>query len=355
MIRIERYYSKFGILLNMEVNAKKKQVWMGLIVSLLCLAGIFFLINPAEIVHAIKTADPRYSLLTLIGIMLFMFLRAVRWRILLNDAIPITQIFHIQSIGYMLNFVLPFRLGDVARAVLIGNVPPVTISRGLSTMIIERLLDMLFFVILLPFTLSTVEALPAWMQSFARLSGFVSLTAVILLIIAANQRAWVKKMATAVFNHLPFLNSKQWVQRVEDSLDGLRIFTNLRDGLIVGALSVLLWMPILFAYYNGLRAVGLSPSFPMAGFVVSAAAFAVAAPSSPGQVGVFHAGVIAALQLLGQPDLPSAAFAFGYHALYFVLMMILGAIGFAATGTAMGNVIASTRQFMNKRGKNNEP
>ena len=338
----------------MAVNAKKKQVWVGLIVSLLCLAGIFFLINPAEIMNAMKTADPRYSLLTLIGIMLFMLLRAVRWRILLNNEIPTTQIFHIQSIGYMLNFILPFRLGDVARAILIGNVPPVTISRGLSTMVIERLLDMLFFVILLPFTLSTVETLPTWMQSFARLSGFISLTAVLLLIIAANQREWVMGVTTAVLNRIPFLNNDKWAQRVEDGLDGLLIFTRLRDGLIVGALSVLIWFPILFAYYNGMKAVGLHPSIPMTGFVVSAAAFAVAAPSSPGQVGVFHAGVIAALQLLGQPELPSAAFAFGYHALYFVLMMILGAIGFAATGTTMGNVIASTRQFMNKRGKNNE-
>ncbi len=354
MIQIEPYYSKFGIMSGMDAKTKKKQVWFGVGVSLLCLAGIFFLIDPAEILKAMKMADPRYALLSAGGMLLFMLLRAVRWRFLLDNDASFMQIFHIQNIGYMLIMILPFRLGDVARAVLIGNVPSITISRGLSTMVVERLLDMLFFVILLPFTLAAVETLPPWMQSFAYVSGFISLTAVFFLIAAANLRTWVRGVITAVFTHISFLNSDTWVRRIDDLLAGLVVFTRLRDGLIIGALSMLVWLPILLAYYSGMRAVGLSPSAAMTGFVVSAAAFAVAAPSSPGQVGIFHATVIAALLFLGQPEVASATFAFGYHAVYTALMLILGGIGLTATGEAIGNVVASTRQFMHKKENNNK-
>ena len=333
-----------------QAKAKKRQFWLGISISLLCLVAIFFLIDPSEIWTALKTADYRFVLLSASGIVSFMLVRAVRWRFMLNNDIPYARVFHIQSIGYMLSMLLPFRLGDVARAVLIGNVPPVTISRGLSTMVVERLLDMLFFVTLLPFTLAVVETLPAWMQTFSRFSGFIALAAILVLIIAANRRAWVLKITTAVFNKIPFLDTATWTRRVDDLLAGLDTLTRPRDGFILVLLSILVWLPILLAYYAGLRAVGLHPSAAMTGFTVAAAAFSVAAPSSPGQVGVFHAGVIAALQLLGQPEVAAASFAFGYHALNMIIMVVLGLIGLVATGEAMGHVISSTQQFMSKKG-----
>lgn len=332
-----------------QEKEKQRQFWLGIGVSLLCLMGIFFLIDPAEIWTALKTADYRFVLLSASGIVSFLLLRAVRWRFMLNNDIPYARVFHIQNIGYMLSMLLPFRLGDVARAVLVGNVPPVTISRGLSTMVVERLLDMLFFVTLLPFTLAAVDTLPVWMQSFARLSGFIAIAAIVVLIIAANQRARVGRVVTAVFNHIPFLDTIAWTRRVDDLLAGLNTLTHLRDGLMLILLSILVWLPILLAYYAGLRAVGLHPTVAMTGFTVAAAAFSVAAPSSPGQVGVYHAGVIAALQLLGQPEVAAASFAFGYHALNTLIMISVGLIGLAATGEAMGNVVRSTQQFMRKK------
>jgi len=337
-----------------QAKAKKSQFWLGIGVSLLCLVAIFVLIDPGEIWTALKTADYRFILLSASGIVGFLLVRAVRWRFMLNNDIPYARVFHIQNIGYMLSMLLPFRLGDVARAVLIGNVPPVTISRGLSTMVVERLLDMLFFVVLLPFTLAAVDTLPAWMQAFARFSGFIALAAILILIIAANRRVWVLKVTTAVFNHIPFLDTDAWARRVDDLLAGLDTLTRPRDGFILVLLSILVWLPILLAYYAGMRAVGLHPSAAMTGFTVAAAAFSVAAPSSPGQVGVFHAGVIAALQLLNQPEVASASFAFGYHALNMSIMIVLGLIGLMATGEAMGQVISSTQQFMRKKGNEDD-
>jgi uncharacterized membrane protein YbhN (UPF0104 family) len=64
-------------------------------------------------------------------------------------------------------------------------------------------------------------------------------------------------------------------------------------------------------------------------------------------VGVFHAGVTFALvQILGQPESESASFAFLYHALNFVLMVILGAIGVYGTSATFGAVLASTRGML---------
>jgi len=327
---------------------QRRQFWLGMILSAACLAAIFFFIEPREIVNALQTARYGYLALSALGVIAFLLLRAVRWRFMLNNDASWRDVFHIQNIGYFLTAILPLRLGDVARAVLIGNVPPITLPRGISTMVVERVLDMLFIVTLLPFTLAGVERLPDWMRNGARVSGIAALGAIVVLIVAANQRPLTRRIATAVLDRLPFLNTAVWAQRLDSLLIGLVSLTRLKDGLILIVLSVIIWLPIIFAYYTSLLAVNLQPTLVMAAFVVCAAAFSVALPSSPGQVGVFHAGVIAALQVLNQPQANAASFAFLYHAVNIGVVTLLGVVGIYSTGATFRNVLASTRAFMQR-------
>ncbi|MCB8944323.1 MAG: flippase-like domain-containing protein [Ardenticatenaceae bacterium] len=351
----------------MKETAQRRQFWIGMGISLLCLIAIFFFISPRDIWQALQTADYGFLALSALCVFIFMVIRAVRWRFMLNNDVPWGQVFHIQNIGYMLTNILPLRLGDVARAVLIGNVPPVTIARGFSTMVVERVLDLLFIVTLLPFTLAAVDTLPGWMQTAARAFGISAIGAIVVLIIAANQRPFVRRLTvtfftlmekyrqrivdhrSGLFKWLPTINPEAWGSRAESFLAGLDSLTRFKDGSILSLLSILTWLPILIAYYVSLRAVHLQPTPIMSAFVVCAAAFSVALPSSPGQIGVFHAGVIAALQILGQPEAESASFAFLYHAFNMVgVPVVLGIIGIYSTGATFNHVVASTRAFMKK-------
>ena len=327
------------------------QIWVGMLVGVACLAAVFiFFAEPGEIIESLRHVHFGYLLLGAAGVLLFLAVRAVRWRFMLANAAPYAPIFHIQNIGYMLTQLLPLRLGDVARAVLIGNVPPVTIAQGISTMVVERLLDMVFIVVLLPFTLSGIPALPDWMQSFALVSGFAAIGGILVLIVAANQRVRAVRFTDWVLRRfLPFLNRAAWVKRADDLLLGLKSLTSLRDGAVLIALSVLTWLPVLAAYYFTMRAVGLSPTWAATGFVMCAAAFSVALPSTPGQAGPYHVAVTAALQLAGQPAADAAAFAFLYHAMNIVVMVLLGLVGIAATGVTFRNVLNSAQGFASRR------
>lgn len=326
-----------------------------MIISAISIGLIVLLVKPADIVAALRQANFAYIGLSAVGILLFMMIRAVRWRYMLANEISWSQVFHIQNIGYMFNMVLPFRLGDVARAVLIGNVPPISLARGLSTMVVERILDMMFIVALLPFTLTEVVRLPTWMQDGARVSGIVALAAIGLLIVAANQRPLATRWGTAVLNRISFLNTDQWIGRMNELLDGLGSLTRLKDGFILLLLSILVWIPILFAYQAGIRAVGGQVSLLAASFVVCAAALSIALPSSPGQIGVFHIGVTAAMLALGQAEGAAAGFAVVYHALNLVSMIILGLIGLTRIGTTFRSVVETTQRFMQRRQSDVKP
>jgi glycosyltransferase 2 family protein len=328
-----------------------RQVWLGIIISLICLAAIFYFIRPQEIIEALKTARYGFLLLSTAAIILFMFMRAIRWRYMLNNDAPIMTVFHIQNIGYLISTILPLRLGDVARSVLIGSVPPITISRGISTMVVERVLDMLFIVTLLPFTLAGIEYLPEWMRAGSLVSGVAAIAAILILIVAANQRSRVERIVTRLIDYIPFLNTKVWVSRTDNFLAGLNSLTHLKDGTILLLLSAVTWIPIIVAYYTTMLAVNLEATAVMAAFIVCAAALSVALPSSPGQIGVFHAGVIAALQVWGQPEAASASFAFLYHALNSAILITLGIIGIFSTGSTFRQVVDSTRDFLRRKDK----
>lgn len=337
----------------MEQKSRKNrlQILLGILVGIVCLAAVFiFYARPAEIIESLRHVRINYLLISMLSVVGFMFIRAIRLLFMLDNSIPYSKVFHIQNIGYMLSQLLPLRLGDVARVILIGNVPPVTMAQGFSTLVIERLMDLLFIVVLLPFTISGIANIPEWMRSFAQLSGFVAIAGIGVLIIAANQRERALRIADSLMGRLlPFLNRESWLRRFDGLLVGLKSLTSIRDGAILILLTILIWVPVIIAYYFAILAVNLEPTWTMAAFVVCAAALSVAIPSTPGQAGPFHFAVITALQLFGQPAAESASFAFLYHIGSLLVMVILGMIGILSTGVTFGNVIRSTQSFVSRQ------
>lgn len=341
----------------MQVSAANKRIqfWIGILVSIGCLAAIFVFIKPAEILDALKNTRYELWILAALTIVIFLVLRAVRWRYMLNSGLENGQVdygnvFHIQNIGYMLTNILPFRLGDVARAVLIGNVPPVTISLGLSTMVVERIFDLLFIVILFPFTVAAVERLPPEIKAVAILTGILAIIATLVMVGAANHRQTALKIAEYILNRISFLNTKTWLTRLDDLLHGLDVLRSFRSATILIILTIVVWIPIIAGYYIGMRAVNLDTNLVEAAFVVCMAALSITAPSSPGQVGVYEAGVTFAIAtILGLPQGQAASFAFMFHAVNYIVIGILGIIGITRTGETFGSVIDSTRNLVRSR------
>lgn len=313
---------------EMHVSAqKKRQFWIGMVVSLLALGGMFLMIRPSEIIASIQQANPRFLLWTAVYLFLYLLMRAVRWRFLLRKRIAQLKLLHIQNIGQMLTQLLPFRLGDVARALLVGKQPGLTTTQGFTTMVVERLLDMLLMVLLLPIALLQIESLPGWLYQSALVTGVATIGLVFFLILIANNRSFANNLLTWLGKKWHRLDNQNVYRQLDNLLDGLDALTHWRSGLILLGLSLLTWLPVMLAYNAALQAVHLPASFIHAIFIMIVGAFSVAAPSSPGQIGVFHMGVIAAMTTLGLPAEAAASLAVLYHGINFLLMVLTGVVG----------------------------
>lgn len=340
-------------MLAMQTPAwKQPQFWLGIIISVACLGAIFFIVDPREVATALRSADIRFIISGLGLIWTFMMLRALRWRFMLEDKISLWRIFHLQNIGYMLTQVLPFRIGDPARAVLVGNEKDLTIGQSMSTMVVERVLDMMAVVLMLPIAASQLQTFPEQLRILARIAGIAVVILMIIVIVAANFRPMFHNLAKSLLDRTP-LDSDRWAGMIDDLLAGLIIFTSWRSGLILLAMSVAIWIPITFAYQFFIFAAGIDVSVIATLFVMCTAAFGIATPSSPSQAGVFHAAVTFALTALGYDSAKAASAGFLYHTFNFTLLIVLGVIGLSRTQSSFAQVVAATRNLISQRKTDN--
>src|SRR6476646_1770704 len=128
---------------------KNAQLIMGLVVSLVALALAFRGADLGVMAGALRKAN--YFVLA-VGIVFYiagLFFRALSWRVLLGKRVPYLRAFEALNEGYLLNNLLPFRLGEIGRAYLVSRRNNIPALEALSSIVVERVIDLLMVVILL--------------------------------------------------------------------------------------------------------------------------------------------------------------------------------------------------------------
>ncbi len=97
------------------------------------------------------------------------FLRALRWRILLNaeENLPVGEVFCATMAGYMGNTFLPARAGEVIRTLVVSGRSSLTKTYVLTTALCERLMDVVALVLWASLILLGMKSKPDWMAGVA--------------------------------------------------------------------------------------------------------------------------------------------------------------------------------------------
>src|SRR4030067_4350 len=102
----------------LQKQAKKNWLRLlpGILISAVSLVIVFYFIYLDRFIQAVRLADYRYVTL-LFGItLLWLVVRTIVWRTLLREQAAFPQVFLSLNEGYLLNNILPFRLGEAGRA-----------------------------------------------------------------------------------------------------------------------------------------------------------------------------------------------------------------------------------------------
>lgn len=320
---------------------------LGLVVSLATIYFIVSQIDMALLGEALRSARWVYVVPCVVLLVLGLFARATRWRLLLSGALPYKRVFHIMNVAYLVNGVLPLRIGEVARVFLAYRAdPPVPVLTTTSTIIVERLLDLMSIVMLIGLALMMGEV-PTIIQSVGSLMSLVVILGFGVLLVVVNRKQWAYNLLTWFEGWLPFLkrfNLRTWL---EELLNGLTPLTRFYTASGAVFWSMVGWGCSLLAGYVLMYTFYPTASLSTTALYIAAAAFAIAVPATVGSLGVYEASILLALQSTGygEPYSVAVAFAVTVHFVNVFVHAVTGMIGFMAEGITLGQLSDGVQQI----------
>ncbi len=333
---------------------KSRQLIIGLVISVIFFALAVLDIDPAQV----WTAFTRANYLALIPALLVYFIgvwvRAVRWRILLRPILPeksrsgLLRIFEVVVIGYMGNNVFPARIGELVRAYVLSLRENVRKTATLATILVERIFDgltmigfaaaVVLFVLIVDSKALTTGAdhkLGTLLMSLSIpivIGAVVFLGALVVFLAVASSPNLMLRLAKVAFRFLPNRLHQRADRLMSSFIDGLASLKSPSNMAAVFGLSIVAWLFEASMYYI-IGAWGFdlrgSDGLPLPFYVYVLATAAVnlgtLIPQAPGYAGVFEAiakGVL--VGAFGVDENASLSYVLVLHATLLIPITLLG-------------------------------
>ncbi len=278
-------------------------------------------------------ANANYWTLPIMLALLFGFywLKTWRWQLLLAPVAPLTirQLFSPMLIGFAANNLLPAHLGEFIRVFFVRQKHGVPASTVLSTVILERIFDVLSILTLFGIGLAFTDDLPDHYRHYAMLLGAAASGVVFAVVIYLVWTEHFIGMVGWVLSLCPFLPAKLstgLVGMLRKGGDGLMALKSGKVVALVVVTSLLQWLLNGLIAYVALWAFHIDVT-PATGLIVTGVtAFGVTIPSTPGYFGVIQ--MCFEVSMRAQQLKPDPSFVFGssvyYHMSMYIPVTILG-------------------------------
>ena len=277
---------------------------LGIVIVLLVYLAQKAHIDPQQTWATLKQANLLFFLVAFLIYYASFPLRALRWRVLLQN-VGFTQengihlpsfwkIVEIIYISFFANSIVPAKLGDLYRAYLLRQEIKVSVSRGVGTVLAERLLDLI--VLLLLFIPAIIISLHENLPSQLRLALEITLGAVILGIIAL----FVLRQAREPIAKLVPTRFRGHYYHLQEGMLG-----SFRRLPLLTALTVGVWICEALRFFFVALALNLIPG--NLGHILAASVFIglgeallTVVPATGGGVGLVEGGMVAMIALFYQ-------------------------------------------------------
>ncbi len=322
---------------------KQKSTWIGLAFIIVTFYFLFRNLDFKLLLQALMQFQLVWIVPALIIYLLGYVIRGYRWMILLSPIkrCDFSSLFSTLIIGFMMNNILPARLGEFYRAHLNGKKQGISRSASLATIILERLFDGLTMIVALWAALSfanlpiQVQSMPLSIQYAIRWAPWFFGTAFFfcfaLLIF--------KQTAIAIMNyfisHAPHKYQEVLSKIGHAFIDGLQILQNFKESFGVMALSLLAWGCEFTSYYFIAIGFSLAPA-PLnlwsAALLMAVANLGILIPNAPGGVGLFEFIGVGLLLPYGIAKATAVGYMFFLHFLLLIPITLMGLYFFAKEG-----------------------
>ena len=276
---------------------------------------------------SISEMQPGFLLLSLPFYIGSHFIRAVRWRALLGRMVHASpfRLFPYVVIGLMLNDIIPARIGELYRALLLSRRDGLPYTTSLTVIAVERVFDGLCMLAILIMALSLLDFDAVWVHGMLVIASTVfGMMAVAVFLLAAFPGA-SRRAIRAVAGLVPGRTG----ERVYSALDGFHTgIESLRSpkALVQTILATMCqWLIEALFYLMVFYAFGFEAGYSWALLTIAVVSFGTILPAAPGYAGVFEYAFIMALAAVGVGHNEALASAVTVHIIQLAVVFAMGA------------------------------
>lgn len=321
-------------------------VALGIGISVIAIILLIVMVDWVSVFGAWRSVSLWVIPPAIVCVILAMITRTMAWRSLMGNATPVVKSFWDLQISYLLNNLLPFRLGDIARAVLVSrgsDAHPAKVSAGeaLSAVAVERVFDLIFafafFIAVLPIMAGADWAgRSLWLMIIAAAGGFSAL--VLLSMFRATLMRWVELFA----QRFPVM--RPLVSPIDSFLTGLSAARSLSRAIPAFLWLGAGWLCWVLEYWLVLDAFQPGSGIGMGLLALVGGMAGVSVPAAPGSLGVYEGAVSGFLALGGVTFAAATAFAIALHLFNILMLSLLGIAGLGVEGVTLTSVVQNTQR-----------
>jgi uncharacterized protein (TIRG00374 family) len=244
--------------------------------------------------------------------------------------------------GYFFNNILPFRMGELARAFLMGRHSRRGTFYVLSTIVVERSYDMAIAASLLLLTLPMALKLE-WARPIATLLLVLIAAGLFVVYLAARHRERVEGMVDRLAGRWGWV--RRWIlPQVHSVLGGFSVLT--RFEFFAGSFGLLALSWFISILRDWLLIRVFVPDAPLwwAALGIAASNILGAIPSMMASLGTFELGAVGALTLVGMAEEHILAYALIMHIIHLIFSSLIGAFALSREGQTIAGLYADIRR-----------
>ncbi|TFH34591.1 MAG: flippase-like domain-containing protein, partial [Anaerolineales bacterium] len=230
-------------------------VLIGVIISLTAIILVIRWAGWADLLLALRSVRWPYVGAAVLVFLISMLARALSWRSLLEYRYPLMRVLAVLNEGYLINNILPWRLGEIGRSVLLAGSKGDSIVRILSSILVERMYDLFFALIFLVLLIPEAAGLADLTQNAAFIGVFLAV-AFTFMVLFVRRPCWMQAIITRIPGPRARLLSL-W-QQMQTGLVALQDF-----GIFSRSLGWMLLSWILAGFEYGLVLRAVIPDAPL--------------------------------------------------------------------------------------------
>mgnify|MGYP000937829224 CR=1 FL=1 len=317
-------------------NSLKKSL-PGILVSVLIVVILLRFVDFKEVIGSFRNVSLKLlAAIFLLQTVAFIF-RGLAWRVILDGRPTVMQSYWTVTEGYLLNL-LPLRLGEVGRAVIMGGLIQRSPFYVFSTVILERLVDVVITLIMLVLTVPLVSGAGFSGGTYTILFVLVLAGLAAIFLVVRNQEKFLALLGKVI---RPDSKAGKFIlPKVASILSGMQILNQPRKFLVWMFWILLAWLCWWLTMIVSMRV--FFPQLPLwaSFFTQSITALGGAIPSAPAGLGVIEGAFVVALSFLGVGQSEALAFGILNHSMGIITPVFWGIIGFLVQGQKFSEVFS---------------